>query len=479
MKPTINKPKVFISYAWGDDMYQEKIRSFATFLMDSGIDVVLDQWCLNEGNDTYKFMEQSVTDQSITNVLILLDENYTKKANDRKGGVGTETQIITPELYNKANQTKFIPIIFEKKDNQIYCPAYLKSLLYVDLSDDSTYENNLKYLVRLLYGIKTYKKPELGFTPDWVENENTPTIDNFLNLNFLKSNISVNEKINKINELLNNVSKKFIEHNITIKQTTNGELIKEDYFKAYKDLSIYKNEAYKIINASSYLENIKEIVAEFLENIFNGIPTNDSYTEIKFIVIHEMFLHILGHFYKIKSFDTIGYLLSKTYFIKRYNIHESSFSMFYCTEFQNLDNSINYVNKTNKLTAIGDYWISNLNADFCDKESLIFVDLLLNIFSQTKIINNINVFWFPWLYIYDLYHNSITSFAFKLKSKNECLKIIKLFNLTSINEFKKYFLNICEFAKDKRYSHYGYPESFESIPILSDYIKEEEIGMYN
>ncbi|MPN13879.1 hypothetical protein SDC9_161205 [bioreactor metagenome] len=46
-------------------------------------------------------MEQSVTDPSITNVLILLDEQYENKANSRTGGVGTETQIIFPKSTTK------------------------------------------------------------------------------------------------------------------------------------------------------------------------------------------------------------------------------------------------------------------------------------------------------------------------------------------------------------------------------------------
>ena len=108
MKSTIEHPKVFISYAWGSEDYRLKVRSFATDLMENGIDVLLDQWSLKEGNDTYAFMEQSVTDQTITNVLILLDPIYEKKANGRNGGVGTETQIISPEIYNKVKQEKWV-----------------------------------------------------------------------------------------------------------------------------------------------------------------------------------------------------------------------------------------------------------------------------------------------------------------------------------------------------------------------------------
>lgn len=53
-------------------------------------------------------MEQSVTDATITNVLILLDPVYEKKANERHGGVGTETQIISPmKFIIKLNKKNF------------------------------------------------------------------------------------------------------------------------------------------------------------------------------------------------------------------------------------------------------------------------------------------------------------------------------------------------------------------------------------
>ena len=38
MKSTIEHPKVFISYAWGSEDYRLKVRSFATDLMENGID---------------------------------------------------------------------------------------------------------------------------------------------------------------------------------------------------------------------------------------------------------------------------------------------------------------------------------------------------------------------------------------------------------------------------------------------------------
>ncbi len=98
MKNRIEHPKIFISYAWGSQEHDEKVIALATNLKGDGIDVIFDKWQLKEGNDTFKFMEKSVLDESITNVLILIDPIYAKKANERAGGVGTETQIICRRL---------------------------------------------------------------------------------------------------------------------------------------------------------------------------------------------------------------------------------------------------------------------------------------------------------------------------------------------------------------------------------------------
>ena len=104
MKPSIEHPRVFVSYAWGSQEYQDIVLSLARDLMSDGIDVIIDKWNLKEGNDTYSFMEKMVNDPDVTNVLILLDPIYSKKANERSGGVGTETQIISPEIYDKVTQ---------------------------------------------------------------------------------------------------------------------------------------------------------------------------------------------------------------------------------------------------------------------------------------------------------------------------------------------------------------------------------------
>lgn len=166
MNRKIDNPKVFISYAWGTEEYQAKVLTFATSLMQDGIDVIFDKWSLKEGNDTYAYMEGCVTDNSVTNVIILLDPVYTEKANSRSGGVGTETQIISPEIYGKVTQQKFIPIVFERDGNgEIKKPAFLTGTLHFDLSQPDKYDAEYTRLVKRLYGVEVFSKPEIGKNP--------------------------------------------------------------------------------------------------------------------------------------------------------------------------------------------------------------------------------------------------------------------------------------------------------------------------
>ena len=134
----IHTPKVFISYSWA---VQDSVIEFAERLRSHGIDIVLDIWDLKEGHDKYAFMEQSVTSPEIDRVLIICDKTYTQKANNREGGAGDETVIISQEVYGHEKQEKFIPVILEvDPDSKPYVPAYIKSRIYIDLSDDSRYD---------------------------------------------------------------------------------------------------------------------------------------------------------------------------------------------------------------------------------------------------------------------------------------------------------------------------------------------------
>jgi TIR domain len=129
-------PKVFISYSWTSDEYADGVKSLAEKLLSNGIDVVLDRWDLKPGQDKFVFMEQMVTNPEIKKVLVMCDKRYVERADSREGGVGTESTIISQEVYNQVNQEKFIPVVTERgPDGEAYLPAFIKSRIYIDILD--------------------------------------------------------------------------------------------------------------------------------------------------------------------------------------------------------------------------------------------------------------------------------------------------------------------------------------------------------
>lgn len=149
---------LFISYSSTPVTNKEKVSRFVDFLKNYGFSVIWDDSDLAIGSDIYNFMQRISTDPDISNVLIICNKDYAKKADKRERGVGTETQIITPEIYGQTLQSRFIPIVFEKtKAKKPYLPQYLKGRSYVDFSDENLWNQEMSrlYPVLVLHNVYT------------------------------------------------------------------------------------------------------------------------------------------------------------------------------------------------------------------------------------------------------------------------------------------------------------------------------------
>ena len=155
--------------------------------MSDGVDVVFDVWDLKEGDDKYTFMERTVTDDTVTHVLMFCDSEYATKADTRRAGVGTELQIISQEIYAKVQQSKFIPVVCElDASGEPFPPIFLKSRIWIDFSSPEAANDKWEQLVRVLYGKPLYEKPALGKTPAYLLTDATvpasPPITKFIAL---------------------------------------------------------------------------------------------------------------------------------------------------------------------------------------------------------------------------------------------------------------------------------------------------------
>lgn len=162
-------PKLFISYSWSNAEHEQWVIDLASELRESGVDVILDKWDIKEGHDAVAFMEKMVTDPEIKKVAIICDEKYAAKADGRAGGVGTETQIISREVYENQAQEKFVAVVCGKDENgKAYLPTYYKSRIYIDLSEADRYADNFERLLRWIFDKPLYVKPELGNKPSFL-----------------------------------------------------------------------------------------------------------------------------------------------------------------------------------------------------------------------------------------------------------------------------------------------------------------------
>lgn len=165
----MENPKVFISYSWHPEENKIRVQRLAERLMQDGVNVILDIWDLKHGHDKYVFMEQMVKDPDIKKVLVICNEDYALKADARKGGVGTESTIMSSDIYSLAEQTKFIPILMEWKNGEACLPTFLKSRMYIDMSSNETYELGYDQLLRDIYSKPLLRKPALGKMPSYLD----------------------------------------------------------------------------------------------------------------------------------------------------------------------------------------------------------------------------------------------------------------------------------------------------------------------
>ena len=169
------KPKAFISYSWTSQSHQEKVRGWADRLRNDGVDVVFDLYDLKPGDEKYVFMERMVNDPEITHVLVFSDKQYATRANAREAGVGTESQIISKEIYEKVEQSKFIPIVCDSTGDETPClPTFLGSRMWIDFSTSEAVEDHWKDLIHRLYDKPLYQIPQLGEIPGYIREDSAP-----------------------------------------------------------------------------------------------------------------------------------------------------------------------------------------------------------------------------------------------------------------------------------------------------------------
>lgn len=321
-------PKLFISYVWSNPKFENEVLSLATKLRTDGVDVILDKWDLKHGHDSAKFMEQMVADTSIKKVAILCTKEYVEKANNRLGGVGTETQIISGEVFKQSDQEKFVCIVMENDENGEACvPIYYGKRIYIDLTQHYRSGEQYEKLLRWIFDRPLYVKPDIGKEPSFL-GETVKIISKSKQICDLAFEAIKNNRpdaFGNFHDYCVELEKTFCDFEIV----RSPDPFDEDLIKNIDQFLPFRDEFLLLVKTMAiYMPELRfiERIHKFFEGIIPKLTANSVYSSgqdrsldnYKFLG-HELFLNTIAILIKYEKFEFAGFLLNQRYYSKTKN----------------------------------------------------------------------------------------------------------------------------------------------------------------
>lgn len=174
--------KIFVTYSWENQEYNDKVLSFVDFLRNKGFNADLDQ-NITQSETAINFKEMMF--KNLTNsskVIILLSETYRERANNFTGGVGTEYRFILSDI--DINPKKYILCTFSSLTNlnpNSILPNGLFDREIISIFDDSA--NDYKKLSEKLSDFNSIElSPVSSNKPILTQKKITP-FESFVNNN--------------------------------------------------------------------------------------------------------------------------------------------------------------------------------------------------------------------------------------------------------------------------------------------------------
>ena len=401
-------PKVFASYSWSNAAHEQWVIDFCSSLRENGADVILDKWDLREGNDSHAFMEKLVTDDEIKKVMLICDKVYVEKANKRSGGVGTESQILSKELYQKIDQTKFVALIRERdEDGKPHVPAYYGSKVYIDLSDEESYPDNFDKVLRWIFDKPFHVKPELGPIPGYLDNPR-PSSE-------VKATLQFRRAVDAVRQNKSNSSGSVREYLASFAASIDSFRIKfkssqpdEEVIYSINEFIPLRNqfiEMMSVIGNYDLKGEYSAVVLEFFENL---IPyfyrklgatgwSGFEFDNLKFVV-KELFLYAVAVLIRFNRFENLNELLANVYLDKNNPSGEIEMRPF--TIFNQRAESLDARNQRlnlRRLSLQADLLNERTSSTGLDFDKLMEAELILYLRS---VIVGIDPFWYPETHVY-------------------------------------------------------------------------------
>jgi hypothetical protein len=342
MSQEMQKSKVFFSYAQTSQQHKNRVRLLADRLIrESGIDVLLDQYDLLLGDDVFAYMERCVSDPTVTKVVAICDENYMNKADGRSGGVGTETTIMSPNVYKQISgvQNKFVALLFERlEDGSEPLPTMFQGKRYIDMSSEILELDNFEALERFLADKPELKKPPLGKTPDHLIEEPRVQLSTSAKARAIKSALDTGKT--------SLVYRRWLDYLEGIKAVLAGMPPAIHSANQHNDDIVWNELGYFVSTRAEFHEVFSNLIqgeevsdikllqslADFFEGLY-GLPIAMSsdgnpkrtYDHI-YCIIHTLFLETIATALKLSKFQIFIGLVTHSYIVGQYGNRVGTFS---------------------------------------------------------------------------------------------------------------------------------------------------------
>lgn len=423
--------QVFISYAHTNENHKKRVELIARELMEiHGLEVKLDVWTFKKGQDLNKGMEDLGTKSDV--ILIIGDENYVKKANERSGGVGRESVLFSENYFNelKEKEYKILYAFTENDENgKPIIPNYMLGINSFDLTDEAKEFEKIEEIAREIYDEPEIVAPKRGVKPDYTKT------NRMFSIRKLKSRTTIDNKL--LRELIKDIKSELSE--------LDSEFVNYRDISVSRDFSRLKNllTVWSEINQKVNKPNdIAYILQELIETLI--IDTNKS--EATSIFIRTAFVYSIAYGINIENYKLIDDLIKYDYSYENRIISYNEINLLSNVQFleydyysRSRDYKGNYFDIEEKIIRDTEIDIINLI------EADIFIEFISLFNKQKEDEKSIGTDWC----ILDKRHNMMvrkykTNFKFlnSLKRETTVKNLFTILNVNDVKEFKEILKNI-------------------------------------
>ncbi|MCH8646891.1 TIR domain-containing protein [Staphylococcus lugdunensis] len=435
--------KVFISYSRTSRDHMNRILRIATDLrVDHGIDVILDVWDCTEGDDLNYFMESIVNDKSIDFVIIFSDLQYYNRANDREGGVGKESTIITSEIYDKQKDSKFIPVFLDNLDSgKPALPTFCNTRFAIDMTNIELDIEKTEEIARKVHNKPLFEKPKIGKVPDYNQDQND--LKKVMKKLVLSKNYNVMRNFEEAMDIIYKTLES-IENNV--KDYNNNDLISlKEVLDTWKEVITYA-----LNNGNFYF---RELIIEHYNRCLN--LTDEEYKNpMTRIFNYFSFLILVSEALSSGANEFLKDLLNTKFYFNRREVNYHILSLYPHA----LSKKYGHVTNVKKMLA-DIYFEGKSLKKIQDADVILYTASLMRKGNYS---------------VYEIWHGVLGYNNWSMFNQNNNILINKFRSKNYLTKFDFLFGN----SQDEVFENYKRIKSTQNIPTIFNFIDIEEIGSY-